>query len=225
VRTDVRLIAASHHDLKADSAEGKFRPDLYYRLSVFTIHLPPLRERGDDLPLLVRHYLRRFSRELERPVQEVAPDVLERLRGYSWPGNIRELQSVLKQALLRASGPVLLPAFLPELSEQPGQVGQAFLPAKPGRQENLPHTLPPGPDGGLDTFIGQRLGPDARDLYAEVHRELDRLLLPRLLEYTNGNQHQAARLLGIGRQTLRQKLRDLGLHVARSIEADDDDLS
>ncbi len=210
VRTDVRLIAATHHDLKADSAEGKFRPDLYYRLSVFTIHLPPLRERGDDLALLARHYLRRFSRELERPVQEVAPDVLERLRGYSWPGNIRELQSVLKQALLRASGSVLLPAFLPELSGQPGE---------------LAARLPPGPDGGLDTFIGQRLGPDTRDLYTEVHRELDRRLLPRIMEYTNGNQHQAARLLGIARQTLRQKLRDLGLHVTHSIEADDNELS
>src|SRR5213079_2888449 len=91
-----------------------FRPDLYYRLGVFTIHLPPLRERGDDLPLLVRHYLRLFSRELGREVGEVAPEALERLRSYSWPGNIRELQSVLKQALLRASGPVLLPTFLPE---------------------------------------------------------------------------------------------------------------
>src|SRR5438132_10004230 len=97
VRTDVRLIAATHHDLKADSADGKFRPDLYYRLSVFTIHLPPLRERGDDLPLLVRHYLRLFSRELEREVEEVAPESLERLRSYSWPGHVRELQSVLKQ--------------------------------------------------------------------------------------------------------------------------------
>src|SRR6201997_236184 len=113
VRTDVRLIAATHHDLKADAAHGTFRPDLYYRPSVFPIHMPPLRERGDDLPLLVRHFLRRFSRELGREVQEVAPDALERLRGYSWPGNIRELQSVLKQALLRANGSVLLPAFLP----------------------------------------------------------------------------------------------------------------
>src|SRR5262249_30788648 len=107
IRTDVRLIAATHRDLKAWSEEGKVRPDLYYRLGVFTIHLPPLRERGDDLPLLVRHYLRHFSRDLGRQVQEVAPETLERLEGYSWPGNIRELQSVLKQALLRASGPVL----------------------------------------------------------------------------------------------------------------------
>ena len=109
VRTDVRLIAATHRDLKAWSAEGKFRPDLYYRLGVFTIHLPPLRERGDDLPMLVRHYLRRFSRELGREVHEVAPEALERLRRYSWPGNIRELQSVLKQALLQARGTTSAP--------------------------------------------------------------------------------------------------------------------
>ena len=203
VRTDVRLIAATHRDLKAWSAEGKFRPDLYYRLGVFTIHLPPLRERGDDLPLLVRHYLRRFSRELGREVREVAPEALERLRSYPWPGNIRELQSVLKQALLQASGTVLLPAFLPELS------GRA--------RRSRARRAPPAADLGLEAFIRQRLGPDAQDLYAETHRQVDRLLLPRVLEYTGGNQHQAARLLGIARQTLRQKLRDLGLHVTHSV--------
>src|SRR5436305_224773 len=117
VQTNVRLIAATHRDLKAWAEEGRFRPDLYYRLGVFTIHLPPLRERGDDLPLLVRHYLRRSSRELGREVREVAPEALDRLRNYSWPGNIRELQSVLKQPLLKASGTVLLAAFLP--ADQP----------------------------------------------------------------------------------------------------------
>jgi two-component system nitrogen regulation response regulator GlnG len=205
VRTDVRLIAATHRDLAAWSAEGKFRPDLYYRLGVFTLHLPPLRERGDDLPLLVRHYLRRFSRELGREVREAAPEALERLRHYPWPGNIRELQSVLKQALLQASGAVLLPAFLPELSGETGEPGPAAA----------------GLD--LDAFLRQRLRPDAQDLYADTHRQVDRLLLPRVLEYTGGNQLQAARLLGIARQTLRMKLRDLGLHVAHSVEADDED--
>ncbi len=207
VRTDVRLIAATHHDLKADAADGKFRADLYYRLGVFTIRLPPLRERGDDLPLLVRHFVRRFSKELGCDVQEVAPEALERLRGYSWPGNVRELQSVLKQALLRASGAVLLPAFLPDLSGRPAESGPA----------------PAGADLGLEAFIRQRLGPEARDLYAETHRQVDRVLLPLVLEYTGGNQHQAARLLGIARQTLRTKLRDLGLHVTHSVEADEDD--
>jgi two-component system nitrogen regulation response regulator GlnG len=208
VQTDVRLIAATHRDLTAWSAQGKFRPDLHYRLGVFTIHLPPLRERGEDLPMLVQHYVRRFSHELNREIREVAPEALQRLRSYSWPGNIRELQSVLKQALLQASGPVLLAAFVPELLGRPGESGPT--PAQ-------------GADGGLDAFIGQRLGPEAQDLYADTHRQVDRLLLPRVLQYTGGNQHQAARLLGIARQTLRQKLRDLGLHVTHSVEAEADE--
>ncbi|HYT94490.1 MAG TPA: sigma-54 dependent transcriptional regulator [Gemmataceae bacterium] len=210
VQTDVRLIAATHRDLKAWAAEGKFRPDLYYRLGVFTIHLPALRERGDDLPLLVRHYLRRFSSELGREVQEVAPEAMERLRNHPWPGNIRELQSVLKQALLQASGTVLLPAFLPEV---------------PGGPSEAATGVPLGADFTLETFLGQRLGPDAHDLYADTHRQVDRVLLPRVLEYTGGNQHQAARLLGIARQTLRIKLRELGLHVTHSVTAEEDNLS
>jgi two-component system nitrogen regulation response regulator GlnG len=204
VRTDVRLIAATHRDLNALSVEGKFRPDLYYRLGVFTIHLPPLRERGDDLPLLVRHYLRLYSGELGREVRDVAPEAMERLRGYAWPGNIRELQNVLKRALLRASGTVLLPSFLPEpLGERAGSVRSS---------------APPGENIGLVSFIRSRLGPDTCDLYAEAHRRVDRLLLAQVLEYTEGNQHRAARLLGVARQTLRLRLRELGLQVARSVE-------
>jgi two-component system nitrogen regulation response regulator GlnG len=206
IRTDVRLIASTHRDLRVRAAEDRFRPDLYYRLGVFTIHLPPLRERLDDLPLLVAHYLRRFSAELGREVHEIAPDALARLRAYSWPGNIRELQSVLRQALLRASGTVLLPAFLPEL------VGVA-----PAR----------APEGSFDLerFIRQRLGPTTSDLGAETHREVDRLLMTLALEYTQGNHRDASRLLGISRQTLRVKLRALGLHVAHSVESDDDEPS
>src|SRR5271166_3406611 len=209
VTTDVRLIAATHRDLNVWSAEGKFRSDLYYRLSVFTIHLPPLRERADDLPLLVRHYLRRFSRELGREISEVTPEALKRLRSYSWPGNIRELQSVLKQALLQASGTVLLPAFLPELLGGPGVAVPAAQPAAAA---------------DVETFvIRQRLASDVRELYADTHRQVDRLLLPRVLEYTRGNQHQAALLLGIARQTLRLKLRDLGLSITRSVDTEEDD--
>jgi DNA-binding NtrC family response regulator len=205
IRTDVRLIAATHRDLKAWSEEGKFRPDLYYRLGVFSIHLPALRERGDDLSLLIRHFLRRFGRELGRDVREAAPEALERLRAYAWPGNIRELQSVLKQALLRASGNVLLPAFLPQ-----SLGGLAPSPA-----------APPGKEPGVEEFIIRlRLGPDVRDLYAEAHRDVDRLLLPCVMEHTGGSQHQAALLLGIARQTLRLKLRDLGLSASRPAEAD-----
>jgi two-component system nitrogen regulation response regulator GlnG len=207
LRTDVRVLASTHRDLKARAAEEKFRSDLYYRLSVFTIHLPPLRERGDDLDMLVRHYVARFGKELGRAIRDVAPDTLERLRAYPWPGNIRELQSVIKQALLRASGTVLLPGFLPELSP-PASSGIG----KPAVESNL----------DLAAFIREQIITHADDIYSETHRQVDRLLLARALEHTRGNQRDAARLLGISRQTLRMKLRALGLSVTHAIEVDDE---
>jgi two-component system nitrogen regulation response regulator GlnG len=212
VRTDVRLIAATHRDLKAWSGEGRFRPDLYYRLSVFTIQIPPLRERGDDLAMLVQHYLRRFSRDLGRDIREIAPEALERLRRYPWPGNIRELQGVLKQAILQATGTVLMPAFLPESVSMPPDPA-----ATQGRATE--------DDFSFESFIVQRLEEGTTALSAEVHQQLDRILLRLVLRATRGNQVQAARVLGISRQTLRTKIRELGLAGSGSAEgeeADDD---
>jgi len=200
IRTDVRVIAATHRDLKGWSAEGKFRADLYYRLSVFNIPLPPLRERGEDLALLAQHYVRHFSSELGREVRQVGPEALERLRNYSWPGNIRELQSVLKQALLHSTGSVLLPAFLPEL---------------PGAPDTAVDPSPADAESSTDTFVVcGRLASDVRELYVDAHRQLDRVLLPRVLKYTQGNKHEAALLLGIARQTLRLKVREIGLSIS-----------
>jgi two-component system nitrogen regulation response regulator GlnG len=207
IRTDVRLITATHRELGVWSAQGRYRPDLYYRLGVFTIHLPPLRERGDDLPLLVEHYVRRFSHELGREVREIAPEAMERLRSYPWPGNIRELQSVLKRALLRSTVPVLIPAFLPDLIHRPA--------AEPATAN--------GAGSRLEAPIEQRLRDGSRDLYEEARRELDRFLLPLVLRTTGGNQLQAARVLGTTRRTLRVKLRELGLAVRTSVEGDEDD--
>ena len=112
IKTDVRLIASTHRNLKASADQDRFRMDLYYRLCVYAIQIPPLRERGDDLALLVDYCVRRFNRELGRDIAEVAPETLARLREHSWPGNVRELQSVLKEALLRRASRrgVLLPA-------------------------------------------------------------------------------------------------------------------
>jgi DNA-binding NtrC family response regulator len=207
IRTDVRVIAASHRDLKARVAEEKFRADLYYRLAVFTIHLPSLRERGDDLLMLVRHYLLRFSRQLGREVSEISAEALEQLRTYPWPGNIRELQSVLKQALLHASGTVLLPAFLP----------------KPAPLAPLSARDEPGIGLDLAAFIRPRLSPEMKNLYAETHDQVDRLLFTMALGYTRGNQRDAARLFGISRQTMRVKMRALGIQVTHSVEANDDE--
>ena len=209
VRTDVRLIAATHRDLESLSAEGKFRPDLYYRLGVFTIHLPPLRLRGDDLPMLVRHYVRRFNRELSRDVREVTPETMERLCSYPWPGNIRELQSVVKQVLLRATGPVLVPAFLPE-----SLGGPRTTPAATAEDEGVLRVEP---------FLRQRMEAGSKEIYQEAHQHLDRLLLPLVLGATDGNKLQAARLLGITRKTLRLRLRALGVADLMSAEEDEDD--
>src|SRR5436309_1970649 len=129
VRTDARLIAATNADLETLVAAGRFRSDLYFRLNVFTIRLPPLRERGDDLPLLVEYYLKRFARELGRPAPVVTPEALAALKAYPWPGNVRELQSVLKQTFLRLGGAVLLPEDLPEGVRTPPRPAAAVPPA------------------------------------------------------------------------------------------------
>jgi two-component system nitrogen regulation response regulator GlnG len=209
IHTDVRVIASTHRNLKARAAEEKFRSDLYYRLSVFTIHLPPLRERGEDLQLLTRQFVRQYSRELGREIREIAPEALERLRAWTWPGNVRELQSVLKQALLNARGAVLLPAFLPEL---------VAAPIDPPGAGSAPR-----PELDLEAFICQQLSPDTTDLYADTHRLVDRVLLSMALQYTRGNHRDAARMLGVSRQTMRSRFRTLGLQVTHWVEAGEDD--
>jgi two-component system nitrogen regulation response regulator GlnG len=206
VHTNVRLIASTHRDLKTWSAEGKFRTDLYYRLGVFTIHLPPLRQRGPDIPILIRHFVLRYGREMGRDIRRISPEAMALLSRYSWPGNIRELQSVIRQALLRSYGQVLLPSFLPPLESSRPETPAAGAPQVSGFD--------------LESFLHQRMGAASSDLYSELHRELDRQALARVLRYTRGNQRAGARLLGIARQTLRTKLRESGLYVDHSIDND-----
>jgi two-component system nitrogen regulation response regulator GlnG len=206
IQTDVRLLAATNRDLEAMVARGRFRQDLFYRLGVFGIHLPPLRERGDDIVLLIQHYIRRFSRELGKDVQGVAPEAIELLRHYAWPGNVRELQSVLKQALLQATGSILVPDFLPVALLKRGQNGTT------GPEESTP----------LLHFIDEQLAAGTEDLYEESLRRMERILLGRVLQHTNGNQVQAAKILGITRGSLRNKLRELGITIARTVEGSEE---
>jgi two-component system nitrogen regulation response regulator GlnG len=204
VKTDVRILAATNKELERLVDDGQFRRDLYYRLSVFTIKLPPLRERTDDLPMLVEHFLARYSRELGKDVQRATPESLEILARYAWPGNLRELQSVLKQAILQATGPVLVPDFLPPLSTE--------------RKER------PAPSGFPDweRFIAERLQNGAQDLYAEALTQMERQLITRVLEHTAGNQLQAAKILGITRGSLRTKIRALGIIIRNSVSTEED---
>jgi two-component system nitrogen regulation response regulator GlnG len=199
IQTDVRIIAATNCDLEQLLAAEQFRSDLYYRLNVYTIRLPPLRARAEDIPLLVEHFIKRFCRELGKSVQHAAPEALQMLQRYSWPGNVRELQSVLKQALLHATGPVLAPEFLPPA------LGDRL--AVERRR----------PTAEWELFLKERLQSGSQDLYAEALALMERQLLTAVLRQTTGNQVQAAKILGITRGSLRNKIRAHGISIERSV--------
>jgi two-component system nitrogen regulation response regulator GlnG len=211
VQTDVRLIAATNRDLEGRVAEGTFRGDLYYRLNVYSIKLPPLRERQDDVRILAEHFLKRSGRELKKDVREIAPASLELLQRYSWPGNVRELQSVMKQSLLHATGSVLLPEFLPAVLR--------------GADLRTGGSETPFNFGGLTGFIEDQLRAGTTTLYSDFQAHTDRHLFELVLRHTGGNLSQAARLLGITRATLRTKLNALGIAVERPAASEGDSSS
>jgi two-component system nitrogen regulation response regulator GlnG len=198
LHSDVRIIAATNHDLKAAMEDKSFRSDLYYRLNEFTIQLPPLRDRSDDLPKMVEHFFRTHAKLLDKEFVSVAPETMEILTHYYWPGNVRELQGVVKQTLLRASGPVITPSFLPiglTGQEEPQQGDTASLVWK----------------DGLRTHIKDLLQEGTQELSEHVHNAVDRILLPEVLQSTRGNISEASNRLGISRPTLRTRLKHLGL--------------
>lgn len=168
-----------------------------------TIHLPPLRERREDIPQLAHYFLFRFNRELGTSVQSIASETLDRLTNYSWPGNVRELESVIREALLRSSGVVLLPPdFLPP--EFLHDVPDLETPVLPDDQDEQGWQE-------LCRQIDSWLAANETDLYRRGLEHFDRLLLTRALQHTGGNQTRVAELLGMSRVTLRAKLRTLGL--------------
>jgi two-component system nitrogen regulation response regulator GlnG len=205
VQTDVRVLAATNQDLEDLVAAGQFRQDLYYRLKVITIRLPLLRERREDLPLLVAHFLKVLDRELGKRVNSVAPEAMRLLEAYAWPGNVRELQSAIKYALVQAVGEVLTPECLPEHFRTPAPAAGPF---------------PEGADGGsldIGRFVAGLLRAGESDLYRKVSLAVDRVVLETVLRHVKGNQVQASELLGISRTTLRAKLRGLGLSVEKQL--------
>lgn len=197
IKVDVRIIAATNHDLKQLVAEGLFRSDLYFRLSVFTIHLPPLRERADDLRILAEYFLQKYSPEFGKDVRRLAPETLQLMEAYHWPGNVRELESVMKQSLLTARGTVLLPEFLPQLAAN--NLSQA---STSGRDEYPTHQQ-----------IAEQLQAGTEHLYLHTIDIVERSLLRQVLKHTGGNQLKAASILGISRVTLRAKLKSLGIDL------------
>jgi two-component system nitrogen regulation response regulator GlnG len=205
VLADIRVIAATNRDLEGCVAAGKFREDLFYRLNVVTIRLPPLRDRRGDVPLLVEQFRKRFNGEMGKSVRVVAPETLRLLEHYPWPGNVRELQSVLKNAFLRAPGAVLTAECLPDglMTRRPAVVLRLEDVRGQPMAARTSAELP------LAALVQSLLRPGQADLFRQVGREVDRVVLEEVLRHTRGNQVEASRILGISRTTLRAKLRDL----------------
>jgi two-component system, NtrC family, response regulator HupR/HoxA len=182
-QVDVRIVAATHQSLEELVQAGRFRADLYYRLSVFPIHLPPLRERREDIELLAYHFIDRFNEDLGRGVQSIPRPVLIDLLARPWPGNVRELQNLIQRLMVLSQGK--------ELAAPPASLGQAAAPTLPGTVAD------PAPASSVPPF--QTLGEVERDYIRHV------------LQHFGGNQVQAARLLAMNRNTLRWRMKKLGV--------------
>lgn len=183
IEVDVRVIAATNVDLAQAVANGSFREDLFYRLNVIPMHLPPLRERIDDIPLLIEHFLSRFNERLGQDVRRVAPDALAALLEHSWPGNIRELENLMERLVLLSDSDTIHLADLPGLR----------------RGSTIPTEGEDIDDMGLKEYV-------------RVHTaKLERARIQRVLEAEDGNVTRAARRLGISRKSLQTKMKEYGL--------------
>ncbi|NJB68421.1 two-component system NtrC family response regulator [Desulfobaculum xiamenense] len=203
VPVDVRIIAATNRDLAVEVAAGRFREDLYFRLNVLEVHIPPLRERMEDLPLLVAHLLEKLGRKNRKPVREVGPRFLEALAGYSWPGNVRELENALERALVLSRTDSLSVTDLPP-QVLAGHAAPRMVPAPVGVSEEEAMASSMSPFAEPEPYIAYRPGPTSLD-------DAERQALMDALDAHGGHRQKTADALGISRRTLQYKLRKYGL--------------
>jgi two-component system response regulator AtoC len=195
---DVRILAATNRDLERDAHRDRFRRDLYFRLAVIILHLPPLRERGGDVLVLAQHYLARFNAKYGKQVRQLDPRARDLLLAYPWPGNVRELSHVIERAVLWSRGPTLNAEHLSLTT--PESVGEAAeRPAEPAT------AMPIEAPAALATN-GASLPPPGMDL-----ERWERAMIEQALRECEGNQTRAAQRLGISRDTLRYRLKKHGI--------------
>jgi two-component system nitrogen regulation response regulator GlnG len=211
IKTDVRIIAATHRDLRTLIRQGQFREDLFYRLNVVPIRLPPLRERVEDIPDLARHFLAQTTAQ-GLPAKVMDGAAMERLKRYRWPGNVRELENLVRRlAALYSQEVIGVDVIESEIADA--------LPAPPQVEEQRPDGLSMAVERHLkDYFAAHKDGIPASGLYDRILREIERPLISLSLSATRGNQIKAAELLGLNRNTLRKKIRDLDIQVIRGLK-------
>jgi two-component system nitrogen regulation response regulator GlnG len=208
IKSDVRIIAATNKDLRILIAQGMFREVLFFRLNVVPLRLPPLRERSEDVPDLMRHFLALAERE-GLPAKRIDPEALERLKHYRWPGNVRELENLARRLAALYPHEVITAAVIDAELSQPAMSSTPEPPA----EESLTMSVERHLAHYFAGFDGQ-LPPAG--LYHRVLREMEYPLLSAALAATRGNQIRAADLLGLNRNTLRKKIRELDIQVFRT---------
>lgn len=207
LRVDVRVIAAANCDLRAEVDAGRFREDLFWRLNVVPIHLPPLRERREDIPALVGHFLNVYNDENDRYVVHIAHDALEALQNYHWPGNVRELQNYTERAIVMAEGDELTLDLLPECVL--GKEKRSSVLRQPLDLETLTFELV---RAGL-----QGAGAQEDALHTKIVNRVEREVIAQVMNECQNVQIKAARRLGINRNTLHKKLEEYGLESNGSV--------
>ena len=206
IKTNARIVAATHRDLTQLIRQGMFREDLFYRLNVVPIRMPSLKERREDIPELVKHFLAKSADE-GLPWKMIDGEALEKLKGYDWPGNVRELENVVRRLAALYSQDTISPdVIVSELSETPSESNE--------QNKNI------GTRETFDSFIWDHInkydGVFPEDgIYNQILQEMERPLIANVLQHTRGNQLKTAKILGLNRNTLRKKIRDLNLPVIR----------
>ena len=196
IQVDVRIIAATNQDIEKAVEEKKFREDLLYRLNVVTIKLPPLRSRKEDIPLLAEYFLQKFQEEMGIEQRTISPNATNALKSYSWPGNVRQLENILRRAVLLSPNPMLTP-------------DDVSLPRERRNRESLEDII----SSRLEGYINSIDASGKHELYDTIVPFMERPLIKLVLKKTGGNQVKTAEILGINRNTLRKKIKELGIKV------------
>jgi len=196
IQVDVRIIAATNQDIEKAVEEKKFREDLLYRLNVVTIKLPPLRSRKEDIPLLAEYFLQKFQEEMGIEPRTISPNATNALKSYSWPGNVRQLENILRRAVLLSPNPMLTP-------------DDVSLPRERRNRESLEDII----SSRLEGYINSIDASGKHELYDTIVPFMERPLIKLVLKKTGGNQVKTAEILGINRNTLRKKIKELGIKV------------
>jgi two-component system, NtrC family, response regulator AtoC len=205
IKVDVRLLAATNKNLEQEVEAGRFREDLYYRLKIISIQLPPLRERLDDVPALVNYFVARFAEEYAKPLHFVSDPAISSLRSHSWPGNVRELENCLRRAVLMCQGEVLLPEHLVIANDRESS-------SRTGTQEERLQGL----KRRLGDLVSEILQLSGSRAHANLIDLVEEALIARALRDAGGNQVHTARMLGISRNTLRHRIKKYGLDAPDS---------